>query len=152
MANSMHEGQPFSEKTILEAALRGVLRADGPSPQDEDLAAHLHHLLLAERIQMSLRLIQLEDTLKQVIVSVVRSQEARHAERSREAVTSQVAPFISEREAARMAGISPKTLADRRRANRVPREQYRQDTRKGKVRYNTLRWRRHLGLEASDDT
>ena len=52
--------------------------------------------------------------------------------------------LISEKQAAEMAGISPKTLGDRRRAGRVPRRLYRQDCRNGKVRYHADRWREYL--------
>lgn len=56
--------------------------------------------------------------------------------------------FLTENEAAAVACVSPKTLADRRRAGRVPRFLYKQDRPRGKIKYNAKRWREHLGLES----
>lgn len=125
-----------------------IVPTSSPSPALQKVLSPTpsqYQVLLLEQLhdrELLLQVIQRQEALQKTMDEILRRSEA----------TARPQPkvinlFLTEKEAAEMAGISPKTLADRRRAGRVPRDLYRQDDRKGKVKYNASKWRQHIGVE-----
>ena len=133
----------------LGAAVEAQMRPPSPSDQspappnasmvtlpDEDVARLVHLNGKRDALEVVERLEAVAQKLEKTLADTTSGGRGKV-----------VQMFISEKEAAQMAGTSARTLADRRRARRLPRDIYRQDCRGGKVKYNALKWRKHIHLE-----